>query len=91
MWLYCALWTIKCLDYIMMSLFVTVDAPETRETLVNFFHESLIILLLKMHKYSTQIKCKFIRTCIVQSYRTDALQMNLVFSVIVNESRLFRQ
>ena len=35
---------IKCLDYIMMSLFVTVDAPETRETLVNFFRESLIIL-----------------------------------------------
>ena len=35
---------IKCLDYIMMSLFVTVDAPETRETLTNFFHETLIIL-----------------------------------------------
>ena len=44
MWLYCAIWTIKCLDYIMMSLFVTVDAPETRETLMNFFCESLIIL-----------------------------------------------
>ena len=38
---------IKCLDYIMMSLFVTVDAPETRETLVNFFRESLIILHCK--------------------------------------------
>ena len=47
MWLYCAPFTIKCLDYIMMSLFVTVDAPETRETLVNFFRESLIILTAK--------------------------------------------
>ena len=28
----------------MMSLLVTVDAPETRETFVNFFYESLIIL-----------------------------------------------
>ena len=29
-------WMIKCLEYIMMSLFVTVDAPKTRETLANF-------------------------------------------------------
>jgi hypothetical protein len=28
----------------MMSLFVTMDAPETRETLANFFRESFIIL-----------------------------------------------
>jgi hypothetical protein len=28
----------------MMSLFVTMDAPETRETLANFFCESFIIL-----------------------------------------------
>ena len=40
-----------------------------------------------MHKCSTQIKYKFIRTCIVQSYRTDALQMNLGF--LDNENRLF--
>ena len=38
---------IKYLDYIMMSLFVTMDAPETRKTLVNFFRESLIILHYK--------------------------------------------
>ena len=37
-------WKIKCLDYIMMSLFVTVDASETRKTFTNFFRESLIIL-----------------------------------------------
>ena len=47
MWLYYALWKIKCLDYIMMSLFVTMDAPEIRETLANFFCESLIILHYK--------------------------------------------
>ena len=47
MWLYGGLWTIKCLDYIMMSLLVTVDAPETRETFANFFCESLI----KLHCY----------------------------------------
>ena len=35
---------IRCLDYIMMSLFVTVDALETRETLADFFREILIIL-----------------------------------------------
>ena len=49
-WLCCSLWLlfaprmIKCLEYIMMSLFVTVDAPKTRETLVNFFCETIIIL-----------------------------------------------
>ena len=33
--------------------------------------------LLKRHKCSTQIKCKFIRTCVIQTYRTYALYMNL--------------
>ena len=37
-------WMIKCLEYILMSLFVTVDAPKTRETLMNFSRETLIIL-----------------------------------------------
>ena len=30
-------WMIKCLEYIMKSLFVTVDAPKTRETHAIFF------------------------------------------------------
>ena len=38
------MFVVVALDYIMMSLFVTVDAPKTRETLANFFCESLIIL-----------------------------------------------
>ena len=62
----------------MMSLFVTVDAPKTRETLVNFFLWNINhTTLLKRYKYSTQINFKFIRTCIIQTYRTYALYMNL--------------
>ena len=38
------MFVVVALDYIMMSLFVTVDAPEIRETLAIFFRESLIIL-----------------------------------------------
>ena len=38
------MFVVVALDYIMMSLFVTVDAPEIRETFVNFFRKSLIIL-----------------------------------------------
>ena len=37
LWLHFAPWMIKCLEYIMMSLFVIVDATKTSETLVNFF------------------------------------------------------
>ena len=37
---------IKCLEYILMSLFVTVDASNTRPYLANFLREPLIILHL---------------------------------------------
>ena len=36
----------KCLEYILMSLFVTVDASNTSPYLANFLRESLIILYL---------------------------------------------
>ena len=80
MWLYCTLWTIKCLDYIMMSIY-NWGCSWNRGNSCDFFpwiinHSTL----LKRHKCSTHIKSKFIRTCIVQSYHTDALQMNLGFS-----------
>ena len=46
LWLHYACWIIKCLEYILMSLFVTVDAPNTRPYLTNFLREHLIILHL---------------------------------------------
>ena len=42
--------------------------PSPVHDLTCHFH---VFCVLKRHRSRTQIKCKFIRTCIVQSYRTD--------------------